>query len=111
MNLNHYTGAPGFQNHSTTGSVNDGNWRQLVWTYVVGSGKAAMYIDGDLDHEKTLYWYTSSKDFPSNIGCIGRTYNGGYWDGDIAYVALYRDALTASEVSRMFQAQRHRFNV
>ena len=61
-------------------------------------------------HEKGLSWYTASQ-FPSNIGAIGRNHSGNYWNGDIAYLAMYADALTASEVSKMFQAQRHRFNV
>ena len=113
MNVWHYTGAPGFQQHQSTGSISGDKWRQVVWTYDSmnqNDNKFAMYIDGDLDHEKGLSWYTASQ-FPGNIGAIGRNHSGKYWNGDIAYLAMYADALTASEVSKMFQAQRHRFRV
>ena len=89
-----------------TGSVVDDN----VWHHCVFARSGTnhrFYVDGSLDTNLTM---TSA--MGGTINTIGSRWSGGYkFTGDIAHFSMYSIQLSATQVSDMYEAQRHRFGV
>lgn len=112
----YYSGA--WQTAVGTTSVNDGNWKNLVW--VKSGTSSTMYINGVSDFTSTLVADINST-FVS-IGsmwgpCMSDTYGAGSdfyyqtFNGSIAILMLHSKALTAQEVSTNFSRLRSRFGI
>lgn len=101
-----------------TTSVNDGNWKNLVW---VKSGTAStMYINGTLDYSSTLVADVNS--LVVSVGsmwgpCYSDSYGAGSdfytqtFNGSIAILMLHSSALTATQVATNFDRLRSRFGI
>ena len=80
-------------------------WHLLVGTYDYSSGYSKIYIDGNLINSN----YIGQKNLeqttvPLTIGCYlaGVTTHRGYYHGSIDDVSIYNRALSASEVSQLY---------
>jgi hypothetical protein len=101
-----------------TTSVNDGNWKNLVWCK---SGTAhEMYINGVLDHSTTLVANVNS--LLVSVGSMwgpcysdssppGNDFYTQTFNGSIAILMLHSIALTADQISQNFNRLRSRFGV
>lgn len=87
---------------NSTTSVADGNWHHLVLTYD-GSSKAAgvtFYIDGNPTSNHISFdslSASSSSTAPLYIG--SRAASTGFFDGDLADIAVYPSALNAGQIA------------
>lgn len=103
---------------STATTVNDGNWKNLVWAK---SGTSMlMYINGTLDSTQTLNSSVSGS--LVSFGCLwgpcsSDSYGAGFdghsqsFIGSIAIVMLHAKQLTAGEVTQNYNAHRSRFGI
>ena len=89
-----------------TGTVVDDN----VWHHCVFARSGTnhrFYVDGSLDTNLTM-----DSAMGGRINTIGAKWGGGNkFDGDIAHFSMYSIQLSATQVSDMYEAQRHRFGV
>ena len=89
-----------------TGSVVDDN----VWHHCVFARSGTnhrFYVDGSLDTNLTMDVAKTGA-----INTIGSKWGGGNkFTGDIAHFSMYSIQLSATQVSDMYEAQRHRFGV
>jgi hypothetical protein len=103
---------------SSTASVNDGNWRNLVWAK---SGTSlTMYINGSSDSTHTLNSSVTSS--LVSFGCLwGPCYSDSYgagtdfysqaFIGSIGIVMIHQKQLSGSEVLQNFNILRSRFGL
>lgn len=101
---------------SSTASVNDGNWKNLVWAK---SGTSMlMYINGSLDSTHTLN--SSVTGSLVSFGCLWGPCNSDSYGagtdsysqafiGTIGAVMIHSKQLSASEVSQNYTAHQRRF--
>ena len=89
-----------------TGTVVDDNvWHHCVWARNDQNHK--FYVDGGLDTNHTM-----TDIMGGAIDVIGAKWSlGSKFNGDIAHVSTYSVQLSATQVSNMYEAQRHRFGV
>ena len=89
-----------------TGSVVDDNvWHHCVFARSGTNNR--FYVDGSLDTNLTM-----NSAMGGNINVIGSRWSGGYkFNGDIAHLSTYGVQLSATQISNMYEAQRHRFGV
>ena len=89
-----------------TGSVVDDNvWHHCVWAR--SGTNHRFYVDGSLDTNLTM-----DVAMGGTINTIGSRWSGGYkFNGDIAHLSTYGVQLSATQISNMYEAQRHRFGV
>ena len=89
-----------------TGSVVDDN----VWHHCVFARSGTnhrFYVDGSLDTNLTM-----DSAMGGTVDVIGIRWAGGYaFTGDMAHFSMYNVQLSATQVSNMYEAQRHRFGV
>ena len=89
-----------------TGTVVDDN----VWHHCVFARSGTnhrFYVDGSLDTNLTM-----DSAVGGTINTIGSKWAGGNkFTGDIAHFSMYSVQLSAAQVSKMYEAQRHRFGV
>jgi hypothetical protein len=102
----------------STASVNDGNWKNLVWAK---SGTSMLlYINNVLDSTHTLNSSVSGS--LVSFGCMWGACNSdsygpgsdGYGQcfiGSIGMVAVHSKQLTATEIQQNFNALRKRYNI
>jgi len=103
---------------NSVASVNDGNWKNLVWAK---SGTSmSMYINGVLDSTVSL---TGDRTGPLvSVGslwgpCNSDSYGAGTdaytqcFDGTISNVSIYNRQLSASEVLQNYNATKSRFGL
>mgnify|MGYP001162342430 CR=1 FL=1 len=102
----------GYDYRDTSSAISTSSWNHVCGTYNASSRTTNMYLNG-----------SSNQGSNSNNGSIGTFNNtrtikvggtGGssnVWDGKIAIVQLYNRVLSATEVSKNFNAQRGRFGV
>jgi len=93
----------------TSYSVNDNLWRYFTATKT--SSTISLYVNGALVSSKSGT-YTSDVDSAGVIPRIGNglsNINNRPFKGNIAYVSTYNRALTASEISQNYNAQKERF--
>ncbi|MES2659065.1 MAG: LamG domain-containing protein [Verrucomicrobiota bacterium] len=87
-------------------TVNDGSWHQLVMTIdlAAASNQLSLYVDGTLANSQTLAGAFLA--FPTlnnfEIGRLGRSAPTDYFGGLIDDVQVYDTALSAGEVSYLF---------
>ncbi len=107
-----------WQTAVSTSSINDNNWKNLVWTKNGTSMK--MYINGTLDTTVTL---TGS--VTGIMNCIGAGYGpcnsdsygagtdsyGMVFPGSIASIMVHSKELSQSEVTQNFNRLRRRFGI
>jgi len=116
MHYKYYTTS--WQTTSGTTSVNDGNWKNLVWSKTGTS--MIMYINGVQDYSVTLtgsvtgvlicigsYWGPCNSD---SYGAGTDSY-GSVFAGTLASMMIQTTTLTAAEVLQNFNALRGRFGV
>ena len=91
-------------------SINDGKWHHIVvvWDYsgtgTTGTGK--MYVDGT-DATGASSYNADGNDLNSNKLYIGKDNNsetGIYFDGSLKEIAIWSQALTASEISSLYNS-------
>jgi hypothetical protein len=93
----------------TSYSVNDNLWRYFTATKT--SSTISLYVNGALVSSKSGT-YTSDVDSAGVIPRIGNglsNINNRPFKGNIAYVSTYNRALTASEISQNYNAQKGRY--
>ena len=89
-----------------TGSVVDDNvWHHCVWAR--NNTNHRFYVDGSLDTNLTM-----NSAMGGAINTIGSKWSeGSQFTGDIAHFSMYSVQLSATQVSNMYEHQRHRFGV
>jgi len=92
---------------TVAGAGNTNVWMNLVGVYTVSN--AYIYLNGVLAATKgSGFTYTGTG--PLIIGRQGEL-NGEYFDGRISNVLIYNRALTASEISQNYEADKTRFGL
>lgn len=103
---------------SSTASVNDGNWKNLVWAK---SGTSMlMYINNSLDSTHTLNSSVSGS--LVSLGCLWGPCNSDSYGagtdtytqafiGSISFVMIHSRQLTAAEVAQNFNATKSRYGL
>ena len=90
---------------TVSGAGNTNVWMNLVGVYTVSN--AYIYLNGSLAATKgSGFTYTGTG--PLIIGRQGEL-NAEYFDGNISNVLIYNRALSATEVSQNYEAQKSRF--
>ena len=82
-------------------SLTPGNWYHIAATY--NRSEAKIYIDGTLDATTVLSDVPSTDTGPLFLGWIGQG-NTGFYNGLLDEVSIYDRALTAEEVSAIYEA-------
>lgn len=107
-----------WQTAVSTASINDGNWKNVVWAKAGTSMK--MYINGALDSTTTLTGSVSSL-----INCIGAGWGpcnsdsygpgndsyGMVFPGSISIIMVHSKELSLTEIQQNFNALRGRFGI
>ncbi|MHC5185166.1 MAG: LamG-like jellyroll fold domain-containing protein, partial [Planctomycetota bacterium] len=83
-------------------NINDSQWHHIAGVY---DGKEiSLYIDGMLDISEQATGYISSDQLPVLIGAAPDFYDRN-WNGLIDDVRIYSRALTAEEISELYQSE------
>ena len=95
---------------SSTASINDGNWKHIVWAKTGGT-TMNMYIDGVLDSTHTI---TNVSGTVNTVGalwgpCDASPSYSQTFDGKIANFMHYNTGLTTAQVLQNYNAQKFRF--
>jgi hypothetical protein len=103
-NSTYYFG--GYSDDITSSGVPLNTWFNI--TGVFNGTNASMYINGILVSGPTAKsWNTVA-----NNAQVGRqTNNSEYWNGNIAQVSIYNRALSATEITQNYNAQKNRFGL
>lgn len=82
----------------STGTISIGSWTHVAVTFN-GAGAVVFYINGS-----SAGTATAASSNPTNSGSvtIGRAYNGNYFNGKIDEVSLFNSALSASDISSIY---------
>jgi hypothetical protein len=102
--------------NSPTYTVTTNTWYQIVGVFTnVASNSIALYVNGVSQGTSTSHSFTSVKNTTHNIS-IGSFDNniGGYgqwFNGKMGIVRIYNSALTASDVSKNFEADRDIYEI
>jgi hypothetical protein len=90
----------GWINHYTNQTYSPGRWYHLVGILDSANNNARLYVDGQLDIDNQ----TETTDTPSNNDpfYITADYGGNWADGIIDDVRVYNRALSADEVTRLY---------
>lgn len=93
--------------------INNNVWHLIGATFdAYGAGNLKLYVDGVNIASATLTLNTGPE--ASNIGYIGRsshTGSEGYFGGQVGQFMMYNRALSADEVSQIFNSQRKTYGV
>ncbi len=102
--------------NSPSYTVTTNTWYQIVGVFTnVSSNSIALYVNGVSQGTPTNHSFTSVKDtthslsigsFDNNIGGFGQ-----WFDGKIGIVRIYNSALSASDVSKNFEANRGIYDI
>jgi hypothetical protein len=84
------------------GNVNDGRWHHIAGVY--DGTKACLYIDGVLSGPADLYGRFATNNDPIYIGEESTNQMYG-WNGLIDDVRIYSYALSAEEISELYQSE------
>jgi len=107
-----------WRSNYSTASVNDGNWKNLVWAK--SGTNMLMYVNNSLDSTHTLN--SSVGGSLVSLGCLwgpcnSDNYGAGYdgygqaFIGSISSVMIHSKQLSASEIQQNFNALRGRFGI
>lgn len=83
---------------SASGAVSGGQWHHVAWTYQAGNHQ--LFVDGQVVAQGFGLPQVGS---PSGI-YLGNDSQGEWFNGQIAWVALYAQALSPSQIARRFRA-------
>jgi hypothetical protein len=102
--------------NSPTYTVTTNTWYQIVGVFTnVVSNSIALYVNGISQGTPTSHSFTSIKNTTSSlsIGSFNNNVGGfGQWvNGKIGIVRLYSSALSASDVSKNFEANRDIYGI
>lgn len=92
----------------STFQVGDGTWRHIVGTSTTGSSQ--LYINGVLDAQSAVGGMGVTLQPNLSIG-YWQFNPGRYLNGSIPQVLIYNRALSAAEVTQIFNATRGRFGI
>ena len=88
-----------------------GVWRHVALTFDDAANTLTLYINGTQVAQNA----SVTQSYITGTERIGAHYSGGapvsFWDGNIAVVRVYDEALTAAQVSQNYDAQRSRFGL
>jgi hypothetical protein len=84
----------------STGTISIGAWTHVGVTFD-GSGGVSFYINGSSAGTATA---ASSNPTNSSSVTIGKAYNGNYFDGKIDELAMFNSALSASDVTAIYNS-------
>ena len=95
-----------------SGTVSNNNWNYVVATINRDTPEHKIYINGTQSGSTSTGNTTGSltTTVPLIIG-MNSTSTANQWDGQIANALIYKRAITLSEITQNFNAQRSRFNV
>jgi len=95
-----------------SGAMSNNNWNYVVATIDRGAPQHKIYINGTQSGSTSTGNTTGSltTTVPLIIG-MNSTSTANQWDGQIANALIYKRAITLSEITQNFNAQRSRFNV
>jgi hypothetical protein len=95
---------PNFNTMTGSHSVADGHWHQIVGVW--NGNTTSLYIDGVLDQTGSMPFQASYAQSQIGAQCWGEgsTRCDGFFLGEIQNVSVYSRALSASDVSRHFNA-------
>ena len=100
-NIGFGTSGVGVQDQAGTRNVNDGQWHHIVCAYD-GTNKS-IYVDGSLDTSVTTSGAIKSDIYNVFIGENAQA-RGRYFNGSIAEVAVFTNALTATQIKQVYNA-------
>jgi Concanavalin A-like lectin/glucanases superfamily len=107
-NVGFYSG--GWHTSESSTAISTNTWYHLVGTYSGAAGEVRLYINGTLS--ATTTGLASSIANSAARKLIGKRWdNGDYLNANIAKIALYSRALSASEVSQNCNALKARFSL
>ncbi len=99
--------------NSTSTSLNDGNWHNVITTFNSGTNK--LYIDGVYDTQQTgltLTNYTTTYYYIIGAGRNdGRSLGSKYFSGNTSIFRFYENELTTSEVQKNYNAVKGRYGL
>jgi hypothetical protein len=116
--MHYYYYTTSWQSAYGTATINDGNWKNLVWAKSGTNMKT--YINGTLDADITL-----TGDVSGQMCCIGTSYGPCYsdsygagtdfystvWPGSIAMVMVHSKQLSATEVLQNYNNTKRRYGI
>jgi hypothetical protein len=116
--MSYYYYTTSWQDIQGTSAIDDGNWKNLVWTK--SGTNLVMYINGIQDFTTTLALNRSG-----SMNCIGSAWGpcnsddygagtDGYsqvWPGSIAMVMVHSKQLSATEVSQNYNNTKRRYGL
>lgn len=116
--MTYYYYTTSWQDIQGTSNINDGNWKNLVWTK--SGTNLVMYINGTQDFTTTL-----AQDRTGSMNCIGTgwgpcnsdSYGAGQdgytyvWPGSIAMIMVHSKQLSATEVLQNYNNTKRRFGL
>lgn len=116
--MTYYYYTTSWQDVQGTSTINDGNWKNLVWTK--SGTNLVMYINGVQDFTTTL-----AQDRSGSMNCIGSGWgpcnsdsygagSDGYtyvWPGSIAMIMVHFKQLSATEVLQNYNNTKRRYGL
>ena len=90
------------------GSVSAGNWHQAVTT--ISGSTATIYLNGDQVNSVTKAFTIGSWAGNADVGRRGSA-GGRYFNGKIAMVRVYSQALSHANIRQIYNSQKNRFGL
>ncbi len=117
-NQNNFTSFEGIKNATdgtdgadTTEGFQAGEWHQVVAIWDYANDTASLYVDGEfINSNSNAGWgqpsfqLSAGTDGVSTIGSFAAASYGGFFDGNIDELAVYRKALSATEIKEHYDA-------
>ena len=99
------------QTITTANYINTSNWAQIVGTFT--SGNRRTYVNGALATSDAQTGFIATNAGGMSIGVYGgfNGLRGYYYNGSIASVKVYNRALSATEITQNYEAQKSRFGL
>ena len=99
------------QTITTANYINTSNWAQIVGTFT--SGNRRTYVNGALATSDAQTGSIATNAGGMSIGVYGgfNGLRGYYYNGSIASVKVYNRALSATEITQNYEAQKSRFGL
>ena len=98
---------------SSSSSLNDGNWHNIITTF--GSGTNKLYIDGSYNSQQTgltLTNFTTTYYYIIGAGKAGgRSLGSDFYSGNTSIFRFYENELTAAEVTQNYNALKGRYGL
>ena len=88
----------------TDGSGNDGNWHHVAYTWSESGDKFISYQDGSAATTRTSIESWSGTPSIFTLGKHSEHWSGGYYTGNINDVSIWNSALSASDISDIYNS-------